>query len=331
MRRFGHDASDITFRYRKRKQISVYGHTPGLEYRGQRHRYTSAPASGHVAQVNNAEYRALRHEEEYDPGSPLYDVPGPRYRPTDPMQNEQMPATPPLEFSALPGSSPPVEPEIDLGRPRRLPAAELLARFRAIEEYVHSVQSVNAVQQVFEETALRDAIGTLDRIFSGEDRPSLAELPLGAVRQAAEEAISTINYLVGGSPATEEGPILGIDAVVAENLDALHGGALEAAHGLHEVDDAASCHSSLQFGAAPEVDAFGASTGMTLDLLAHDPFQQQSQLEDVVASGFAELAAPHSMYPDEMMDPYGMWPTPFGPPGMHMGPIGPMPPGLGPM
>ena len=50
---------DIIFRYRKRKQISLDGHTPGLEYSRMRRGHTPPSSTSHASQVNCDEYEAL--------------------------------------------------------------------------------------------------------------------------------------------------------------------------------------------------------------------------------------------------------------------------------
>ena len=41
------------FRYRKRKQISADGHTPGLDYQTRHRGHTHAPPTGHATQHNH--------------------------------------------------------------------------------------------------------------------------------------------------------------------------------------------------------------------------------------------------------------------------------------
>jgi hypothetical protein len=113
------------FRYRKRKQISVDGHTPGLEYQKRHRGDAHAPPTGHSLQNNRGgDYLGGQDSTEYDPGRSFYSSVGPHYHGPPSWDGLPIEPTPPLRVA--PGTLPPDEP-----------AEDHLAWFRAMIDPAH--------------------------------------------------------------------------------------------------------------------------------------------------------------------------------------------------
>jgi hypothetical protein len=88
------------FRYRKRKQVSVDGHTPGLEYQGRHRGNSQAPPTGHSAQHNRGgDYLGGQDSTEYDPGRLFYSSVGPHYHGPPSWEGLPIEPTPPLRVA----------------------------------------------------------------------------------------------------------------------------------------------------------------------------------------------------------------------------------------
>jgi len=103
---------DLFFRYRKRKQSSIDGHTPGLEYPTRHHGSTHVPTTGHAAQHNHGgDYLDGQDGAEYDPGRGFYSSSSPNYYPPAPWHDMHVPPTP--ELKTPPGAMFPDPPQDD--------------------------------------------------------------------------------------------------------------------------------------------------------------------------------------------------------------------------
>lgn len=308
-------------RYRKRKQLSIRGFAPGIEYSSFRRGFTRTPNTGHISQHNHDEYRTLSNADEYDPGRAFYQQGGPHYHPHDRRQDFEVAPARPIRFPASREWSslrvPPVNTGLadtttddidihalfDTSRDAARSIAEARAHFETMEAYGNSIMVGDAVDEFIKAMQIEEALATInyffptgmDASFNVESHANLNDAPFGA--EAEQRPMSEL------SPEMIE-RYLAVNAVgpddLPSSLAALGNDALEMAQN--------------QFGDVSH--QFGET-------------QPDPSLEQFVEDEMQQLD------PYAQMDPFGM--TNYGPmplammPGMPMDPFGPIPPGLGPM
>jgi len=86
----------LSLRYHKRKQISVDGYTPGLEYPYATRRPTESPNTGYAQQYQRLDdYLGGQDGVAYDPGKAFYSSNRPHHRNGEPSWNSTFSETPP--------------------------------------------------------------------------------------------------------------------------------------------------------------------------------------------------------------------------------------------
>lgn len=329
------------FRLRKRKQISVDGHTPGLEYQRGRRDYTRVPATGHLAQVNLDEYRALSHSDEYDPGHAFYRENALTYRRPGVEQNLDFAPTPPIRFSPRSGSSqledPPIDHDLagwmirrfvnDASDRRENLSAALEVDYNELSDPDHRLKL-----KISELHNLATMQAYAQSVFIGEFVDEFTQL------RRINEALDTINYFFGGPEAID---LPDSSFANADNAVFLDDRAQSVADGSETlagepavVRDSAAVGSiavgpNLHLLAQPAIDEI--ETHMDSVFEHFDRVHDNTALERIVENEMARMDAHGMMDPLQIANPYAMPPPGLIGPGMPMDPFNPMPPGPGPI
>jgi len=189
----------LFFRYRKRKQLSVDGRTPGLEYQARHRGLTQAPSTGHVAQANHdRDYLGGQDGVEYDPGRSFYPSAGPAYRAAAPWHNMQVEPTPSLRMP-LPHFEEGLEhlPENGLS-----PKDEIEAAIDMIKN--QAVGSIPLPEQTMSLSPLEAAFGVEgDQNFVSEEEADMV-VAAQEIEQAMEEAMTHFEPMGGNQPTLED-------------------------------------------------------------------------------------------------------------------------------
>ena len=284
------------FRYRKRKQISADGHTPGLEYQRRHSGDTHAPPTGHSAQHNRDEYEALNNAEQYHPGRRFYSVGGPEYERPQSWHDTRFEKTPPIMHSSQPSPMLPFEPSADDDSPDQpLPQSvdiqELFDPNRIVRMTIGEIHAHMAAQREYLESVMAGEV--IDKFAGGYVAgPSTEDIFNSALMDAAlqlERAAAAMQALEPASPELDDSD-LDPGAEMLETSEQIFG---------EQMDQAA--------------EMFG------------EPHQPQS-LDDLVEDEWKRMTQSAMPDPMQMMDPYDQFPP--GPPGMPMDPFGPMGPGF---
>ena len=326
------------FRFRRRKQISIDGHTPGLEYQRGRRGYSPMPVTGHVTQVNRDEYDALEHAESYDPERRFYLTEDSGYRRASPWHDAPFSQTPPLRFPTSTVDSDQIGPEIDSDL-----AGWLIRRFvndaadrRSNLQTPHDRTIDNCAQSDANDT-LRIKIADLHRIAAMqayEQSVFMSDVVDSFSRhRQIKDALDTINYFFGGPEDVSQPDYSSLTAddmrllnetiqTIAEEMGAIPGESLDP-------NDLAVLSG---FAVGPDLHSLTESARDEIDsqmdsLLGVTRAQSFNALEQIVEDEMARMQAHGMMDPFSVANPYAM-PPGFAGPGMPMDPFDPMPPGL---
>ena len=300
----------LFFKYRRKKNLSLRGFAPGIEYSFFRRGVTRTPNTGHVSQHNHDEYGSSFRADEYDPGRTSYRQDGPQYHHRDGRHDIEVAPTPPIRFPVPRGLSASHRPLVDSDIAHETSGgidiqalfdpnpdavrsiAEICKHFEAMKDYAESVMAGETAQAMMEARQIEEALATINRFFpagmdagfSEPSQPGRYDAPLGAEAEQSPMAEFIAGPLEQDSAANTVGP-----DDVPSDLAALANDVQEIAQN----EFAAAAH---QF----------------------DEVQSKMSLEQLVEYEMQQVD------PFATMGAYGMM-------GMPMDSFGPMPPGLGPM
>lgn len=302
---------NLFFRYRKRKQISVDGHTPGLDYQARHHGSTHAPATGHAAQHSRGgDYLGGQDSAEYDSGRSFYSPNSPHYHGPAPWHDIHGPPTPELRtppgtrFPELPQGDPlaDVHPPFDPDHQSALEITDIWRRLLSQAAYHDSADSGRLVEVVAERLGVPPLSQALVEQFMESAAPCIGD-HLGLLDDAQVPELLP-------PPAS---PVRVPDQEVVL-LDCTE------AFGVTEPFPAPSSPEDAEMLRAPQTEIEQAID----DVITQDPIGTEPTLEDLVEEEWHQLdpfGVPDRTRMTDHYDPFRL-----GPPGMPMDPFGPMGP-----